>query len=226
MARTRGPARPIPVEVVHSDLLDSVSALGSGTRVIAVWPQAGGERAGHALRLPRRGRRPRERRGDHPHRPRAPRRDRRARSRLRRRRTGRRPPGRAWARSSPGRPRPSPRSGRRRSRGPPSSPTVARGSTRLAGAATLCLGSERDGLRPEVLAACAASATIPLHGGAESLNVAAAAAVACARMSRGARPCLSRSRRSGSRPRRRSSTPRPAPSWRSCGSATSAAKRS
>jgi TrmH family RNA methyltransferase len=53
----------------------------------------------------------------------------------------------------------------------------------LAGAATLCLGAERDGLRPEVLAACAASATIPLHPGAESLNVAAAAAVACARMS-------------------------------------------
>jgi len=53
----------------------------------------------------------------------------------------------------------------------------------LAGAATLCLGSEREGLRPEVVAACAASATIPLRGGAESLNVAAAAAVACARMS-------------------------------------------
>jgi TrmH family RNA methyltransferase len=53
----------------------------------------------------------------------------------------------------------------------------------LADAATLCLGAEREGLRPEVVAACAASATIPLRGGAESLNVAAAAAVACARMS-------------------------------------------
>jgi len=53
----------------------------------------------------------------------------------------------------------------------------------LAGAATLCLGAEREGLRPEVVAACATSATIPLRGGAESLNVAAAAAVACARMS-------------------------------------------
>ncbi|HEY2052910.1 MAG TPA: RNA methyltransferase [Solirubrobacterales bacterium] len=53
----------------------------------------------------------------------------------------------------------------------------------LAGAATLCVGSERDGLRPEVVAACAASVTIALRGGAESLNVAAAAAVACARMS-------------------------------------------
>jgi RNA methyltransferase, TrmH family len=53
----------------------------------------------------------------------------------------------------------------------------------LAGAGTLCLGAEREGLRPEVVAACDAALTIPLHGGAESLNVAAAAAVACARMS-------------------------------------------
>lgn len=53
----------------------------------------------------------------------------------------------------------------------------------LAGASTLCLGAEREGLRSEVVAACAARATIPLRGGAESLNVAAAAAVACARMS-------------------------------------------
>ncbi|MBS1887701.1 MAG: RNA methyltransferase [Actinobacteria bacterium] len=53
----------------------------------------------------------------------------------------------------------------------------------LAGAATLCLGSERDGLRPAVVATCAATVSIPMRGGAESLNVAAAAAVACARMS-------------------------------------------
>ena len=53
----------------------------------------------------------------------------------------------------------------------------------LAGAATLCLGAEREGLRPEVVAACDATVTIPLRGGTESLNVAAAAAVACARMS-------------------------------------------
>jgi TrmH family RNA methyltransferase len=53
----------------------------------------------------------------------------------------------------------------------------------LAGAATLCLGAEREGLRPEVLDACAVTVTIPLRGGTESLNVAAAAAVACARMS-------------------------------------------
>jgi TrmH family RNA methyltransferase len=53
----------------------------------------------------------------------------------------------------------------------------------LPGAATLCLGAEREGLPDEVLAACDATATIPLHGGAESLNVAAAAAIACERIS-------------------------------------------
>jgi TrmH family RNA methyltransferase len=52
----------------------------------------------------------------------------------------------------------------------------------LAGAATICLGAEREGLPPEVLAACDATATIPLRGGAESLNVAAAAAIACERL--------------------------------------------
>jgi len=52
----------------------------------------------------------------------------------------------------------------------------------LAGAATLCLGAEREGLPDEVLGACEATATIPLRGAAESLNVAAAAAVACERL--------------------------------------------
>ncbi|HEY2479935.1 MAG TPA: RNA methyltransferase [Solirubrobacterales bacterium] len=52
----------------------------------------------------------------------------------------------------------------------------------LAGAATLCLGAEREGLPDEVLAACEATATIPLKGAAESLNVAAAAAIACERL--------------------------------------------
>jgi RNA methyltransferase, TrmH family len=56
-------------------------------------------------------------------------------------------------------------------------------------AATLCLGSERDGLPPEVVAACDATWTIPLRpGGAESLNVAAAAAVALQRISSAAAP--------------------------------------
>jgi RNA methyltransferase, TrmH family len=54
----------------------------------------------------------------------------------------------------------------------------------LAGAATLCLGSEREGLPEEVLAECAERVTIPLHpGGAESLNVAAAAAIGAQRIS-------------------------------------------
>jgi TrmH family RNA methyltransferase len=49
----------------------------------------------------------------------------------------------------------------------------------LAGAATICLGAEREGLPAEVLAGCEVEATIPLRaGGAESLNVAAAAAIA------------------------------------------------
>jgi TrmH family RNA methyltransferase len=47
-------------------------------------------------------------------------------------------------------------------------------------AATLCLGAEREGLPAAVLAECEAEVTIPLRsGGAESLNVAAAAAIAC-----------------------------------------------
>jgi TrmH family RNA methyltransferase len=53
----------------------------------------------------------------------------------------------------------------------------------LDGAATLCLGAERQGLPEEVLAGCDATATIPLRvGAAESLNVAAAAAIACERV--------------------------------------------
>jgi RNA methyltransferase, TrmH family len=48
----------------------------------------------------------------------------------------------------------------------------------LAGAATLCLGAEREGLPEAVVSECAVRVTIPLrHGGAESLNVAAAAAI-------------------------------------------------
>jgi RNA methyltransferase, TrmH family len=50
--------------------------------------------------------------------------------------------------------------------------------------ATLCLGAEREGLPGEVLAQCEAKVTIPLRpGGAESLNVAAAAAVVAQRIS-------------------------------------------
>lgn len=53
----------------------------------------------------------------------------------------------------------------------------------LEGAATLCLGAERDGLPESVIAACERRVTIPLRpGAAESLNVAAAAAVAAERV--------------------------------------------
>jgi TrmH family RNA methyltransferase len=49
---------------------------------------------------------------------------------------------------------------------------------------TVCLGAERKGLPPEVLDECDLQVTIPLRpGAAESLNVAAAAAIACERLS-------------------------------------------
>ncbi len=64
---------------------------------------------------------------------------------------------------------------------------VAHGGEGLAaldGAATLCLGAEREGLPDEVLSECDATVTIPLRAGAaESLNVAAAAAIAAQRIS-------------------------------------------
>jgi RNA methyltransferase, TrmH family len=59
----------------------------------------------------------------------------------------------------------------------------------LAGTATLCLGAERDGLPEDVLAQCDARVTIPLRpGGAESLNVAAVAAICAERISSLAMP--------------------------------------
>ena len=51
-------------------------------------------------------------------------------------------------------------------------------------ATTFVLGAEREGLPDEILAACAETATIPLAGGAESLNVAAAGAIALYEFSR------------------------------------------
>jgi RNA methyltransferase, TrmH family len=54
----------------------------------------------------------------------------------------------------------------------------------LAGAATLCLGAEREGLPASVLGECELRVTIPLRpGGPDSLNVAAAAAIGCERIS-------------------------------------------
>ncbi len=53
-----------------------------------------------------------------------------------------------------------------------------------AGPITICMGAERDGLPAEITAACDARLTIPLRKeGAESLNVAAAAAIVCERVS-------------------------------------------
>ena len=52
----------------------------------------------------------------------------------------------------------------------------------LDGAATLCLGAEREGLPDDVLDACEVRVTIPLREGADSLNVAAAAAIALQRI--------------------------------------------
>jgi TrmH family RNA methyltransferase len=52
----------------------------------------------------------------------------------------------------------------------------------LDGAATLCLGAEREGLPAEVAERCNVQVTIPLRGDAESLNVAAAAAIALQRI--------------------------------------------
>lgn len=54
----------------------------------------------------------------------------------------------------------------------------------LNGATTLCLGGERDGLPADVLNECDTRVTIPLRSdGAESLNVAAATAIAAQRIS-------------------------------------------
>jgi RNA methyltransferase, TrmH family len=51
------------------------------------------------------------------------------------------------------------------------------------GASTVCLGAERSGLREDTAGACDALAKIPLEPGAESLNVAASAAIAMYRIS-------------------------------------------
>jgi len=58
----------------------------------------------------------------------------------------------------------------------------------LEGACTVCLGAERQGLPERVVAECDRRITIPLQGGAESLNVAAAAAIAAQRISSLAMP--------------------------------------
>ncbi|HEX8690174.1 MAG TPA: RNA methyltransferase [Solirubrobacterales bacterium] len=58
------------------------------------------------------------------------------------------------------------------------------GVEELDGAQTVCLGAERDGLPEDVLRECDGRVSIPLRpAAAESLNVAAAAAIACERLS-------------------------------------------
>ena len=52
----------------------------------------------------------------------------------------------------------------------------------LDGMATVCLGAERDGLPAATVEHCDTRVTIPLREGAESLNVAAAAAIALQRI--------------------------------------------
>ncbi len=177
-----GSGATYPVEVVHSDLLDSVSSLGSGTRAIAVWPllenaaptapcvylDGVGDpgnvgtiaRTAHALLDATVALGPgcADAFG-----PKA--------SRASMGSLFARPPATVAGVEAT----PEPRVG-----------LVAHGGEglgALAGAATLCLGAEREGLPDAVLAACATTVTIPLKGGAESLNVAAAAAIACERIS-------------------------------------------
>jgi RNA methyltransferase, TrmH family len=53
----------------------------------------------------------------------------------------------------------------------------------LEGMATVCLGAEREGLPDATVEDCDVRVTIPLREGAESLNVAAAAAIALQRIS-------------------------------------------
>ena len=168
-------------EEVESQLLDGVSALGSGTRVIAVWPLTRAEGPAsrclylHAVADP----------GNvgtiirtadalldgpvvlgpgcaDPYSPKA--------VRATMGSIFRRPPAVAGIEATPA----------------PRAAMVAHdgdGLDGLGGARTICLGAEREGLPDEVLAACEARVTIPLRPGAESLNVAAAAAIGAQRIS-------------------------------------------
>jgi RNA methyltransferase, TrmH family len=169
-------------EEVDSDLLADVSALGSGTRAIAVWPHGRSEKAAasciylHGVGDP----------GNvgtivrtadalidgpvvlgpdcaDPYSPKAVRASMGS--------IFSRPPVRAGVEATP----------------EPRVALVAHGGAgldALDGAATVCLGAEREGLPDEVLAGCETRVTIPLRpGGAESLNVAAAAAIAAQRIS-------------------------------------------
>lgn len=68
-------------------------------------------------------------------------------------------------------------------------PDGEEGAGELGAASTVCLGAERDGLPAETLLQCDSQLTIPLRKGvAESLNVAAVAAIVCERISSLAMP--------------------------------------
>ena len=183
--RPRRPAREPRVrrcgagEDVEPELLDAVSTLGSGTRVIGVWRAALGRRPAAALRLPARRRRSRQRRRDRPH---------------------RRTPWSAarWC-SGPDCADPfSPKAVRASMGSIFAQPLVrggGRGDARSRGSALVAHGGEppeRAAGRGDALprrrargparrgrsSAATRLWTIPLRGGAESLNVAAAAAIA------------------------------------------------
>jgi TrmH family RNA methyltransferase len=174
------PGVDLPVDVVEPDLLASASSLGSGTRAIAVWPLVWtAEPAApcvylHAVSDP--GNVGTILRTAHalldatvafgpdcadPFGPKA--------TRASMGSIFARPPVRVTVAATP----------------TPRAALVAHGGDgldALSGAATLCLGAERQGLPTEVIDACDVTATIPLAGAAESLNVAAAAAIACERL--------------------------------------------
>ncbi len=174
-------------EEVEPELLDGVSALGSGTRAIAVWPLRWAERPSerclylHGVGDP--GNVGTILRSAHallhgtvvlgpdcadPFSPKAVRASMGA--------VFAQPPLRAGVEGTPA----------------PRAALVAHGGEglgRLAEAKTLCLGAERKGLPAEVLSECEAEVTIPLRGeGAESLNVAAAAAIGAQWISSSAMP--------------------------------------
>jgi TrmH family RNA methyltransferase len=177
------PGVDLPVDVVEQELLADASALGSGTRVLAVWPlewaavptapcvylhgvgdpgnvgtiiRTADALLGATVAL-----------GPGCADPFGPKATRASMGSI-----FARPPAKAGIAATPG----------------PRAALVAHGGSgleALAGVATICLGAEREGLPADVLAACDAIATIPLTGAAESLNVAAAAAIACERLAAG-----------------------------------------
>lgn len=59
---------------------------------------------------------------------------------------------------------------------------IAEAAAELAGGGTLCLGAEREGLPPEIVEYCDLAVTIPVRSGIDSLNVAAAVAIALERI--------------------------------------------